>query len=74
MTPAPAPPSTPLSQPTSVIAPAPAPPAAVSSTPVKEEEEDEITLKLKKLKTLFDKQLITQEEYENKKREVLSSL
>ncbi|MCW8312978.1 PH domain-containing protein [Sphingobacterium thalpophilum] len=74
VTPAPAPPSTPLSQPTPVIAPAPAPPAAVSSTPVKEEEEDEITLKLKKLKTLFDKQLITQEEYENKKREVLSSL
>ena len=37
-------------------------------------EEDEITLKLKKLKTLFDKQLITQEEYENKKKEVLSSL
>ncbi|WP_333864905.1 PH domain-containing protein [Sphingobacterium sp.] len=45
------------------------PPAAA-----KEEEEDEITLKLKKLKTLFDKQLITQEEYESKKREVLSSL
>ncbi|WON95242.1 MULTISPECIES: PH domain-containing protein [unclassified Sphingobacterium] len=46
-----------------------APPAAA-----KEEEDDEITLKLKKLKTLFDKQLITQEEYESKKREVLSSL
>jgi hypothetical protein len=45
------------------------PPAAA-----KEEEDDEITLKLKKLKTLFDKQLITQEEYESKKREVLSSL
>lgn len=57
----------------------PTPPAPTGSniTPapsVKEEEDDEITLKLKKLKTLFDKQLITQEEYESKKREVLSSL
>ncbi|MDQ1152028.1 MULTISPECIES: PH domain-containing protein [Sphingobacterium] len=48
--------------------------AAISPAAAKEEEEDEITLKLKKLKTLFDKQLITQEEYESKKREVLSSL
>lgn len=46
----------------------------VPPTPAQEEEDDEITLKLKKLKTLFDKQLITQEEYESKKREVLSSL
>lgn len=46
----------------------------VPPAPAKEEEDDEITLKLKKLKTLFDKQLITQEEYESKKREVLSSL
>ncbi len=52
----------------------PAPPVSAPVTPVIEEEEDEITLKLKKLKTLFDKQLITQDEYEQKKREVLSSL
>jgi hypothetical protein len=38
------------------------------------EEEDELTLKLKKLKTLFDKQLISKEEYENKKIELLSQL
>lgn len=38
------------------------------------EEEDELTLKLKKLKTLFDKQLISKEEYENKKTELLDQL
>ncbi len=37
-------------------------------------EEDEVTLKLKKLKTLFEKQLITQEEYETKKADILSQL
>lgn len=37
-----------------------------------EEAEDELTLKLKRLKTLFEKQLITQAEYEQKKNEVLS--
>jgi len=42
--------------------------------PVEEEVDDEITLKLKKLKSLFDKQLITQAEYENKKNELLSQL
>ncbi|HMR20303.1 MAG TPA: PH domain-containing protein, partial [Sphingobacterium sp.] len=36
------------------------------------EEEDELTLKLKKLKNLYDKQLITQAEYESKKAEILS--
>lgn len=35
-------------------------------------EEDEVTIKLKKLKTLFEKQLITQAEYENKKNDILS--
>src|SRR5690606_20473862 len=34
---------------------------------VSEEPEDETTLKLRKLKSLYDKQLITQEEYETKK-------
>ncbi|MHB1179285.1 MAG: SHOCT domain-containing protein [Daejeonella sp.] len=39
-----------------------------------EEPEDEVALKLKKLKTLFEKQLITSEEYENKKADILSQL
>ena len=39
-----------------------------------EEPEDETTLKLRKLKTLYDKQLITQEEYESKKAAILDSL
>jgi len=39
-----------------------------------EEPEDEATLKLRKLKTLFDKQLINQEEYEAKKASILDSL
>ncbi len=38
------------------------------------EPEDELTLKLKKLKTLFERQLITQAEYESKKNELLSQL
>lgn len=37
------------------------------------EEEDETTLKLRKLKTLYDKQLITLEEYENKKAAILEN-
>jgi hypothetical protein len=39
-----------------------------------EETEDETTLKLRKLKTLYDKQLITLEEYESKKANILDSL
>jgi len=39
-----------------------------------EEVEDELTLKLKKLKNLYDKQLISQAEYENKKAEILAQL
>ncbi len=38
------------------------------------EEDDELTQKLKKLKTLYDRQLITQAEYETKKTELLSQL
>jgi len=38
------------------------------------ETDDELTLRLKKLKSLFERQLITQEEYENKKSELLSQL
>lgn len=36
-------------------------------------EEDEVTLRLRKLKTLYDKQLITLEEYEAKKASILDS-
>lgn len=42
--------------------------------PVDSAVEDELTLKLKRLKTLYDKQLITKAEYENKKTELLSQL
>ena len=41
---------------------------------IAEEPEDETTLKLRKLKSLYDKQLITQEEYESKKSAILDSL
>ena len=43
------------------------------TTPVQDAPEDEITLKLRKLKTLYDKQLITLEEYEAKKASILDS-
>ncbi|RYG02229.1 MAG: SHOCT domain-containing protein, partial [Chitinophagaceae bacterium] len=36
--------------------------------------EDEIEQKLIKLKTLYDKQLITREEYEHKKAAILDSM
>ncbi|WP_028296172.1 PH domain-containing protein [Olivibacter sitiensis] len=39
-----------------------------------QEPVDEVTLKLQKLKTLFERQLITQAEYESKKNEILSQL
>jgi len=45
-----------------------------ATTVLPTEEEDELALKLKRLKSLFDRQLITQEEYENKKSELLSQL
>jgi len=48
---------------------APTPPA-----PIVEEPEDETTLKLRKLKSLFDKHLITQEEYDAKKADILDTL
>lgn len=38
------------------------------------QQEDDITKKLSKLKSLFDKQLISQAEYENKKAEILKDL
>jgi hypothetical protein len=47
-------------------------PAPVSPAPV-EEQEDELTMRLRKLKTLYDKQLITLDEYEAKKADILAS-
>ena len=44
------------------------------ATPTVSEEDDELTQKLKKLKSLYDRQLITQAEYESKKSELLSQL
>lgn len=46
---------------------------AAAVTPVVEED-DELTSKLKKLKNLYDRQLITQSEYENKKSDLLAQL
>ncbi|MGB4775125.1 MAG: PH domain-containing protein [Daejeonella sp.] len=43
-------------------------------TPFISNKEDELTQKLKKLKTLFENQLITKEEYETKKADILSQL
>jgi hypothetical protein len=48
-------------------------PPVIPSAPA-EEPEDETTLKLRKLKGLYDKHLITQEEYEAKKANILDSL
>ena len=48
--------------------------ATIPTTFAAEEPEDETTLKLRKLKTLYDKQLITQEEYDAKKANILDSL
>jgi hypothetical protein len=44
---------------------------AISAIP---DIEDELTQKLKKLKILFERQLISQEEYERKKADILSQL
>lgn len=49
-------------------------PEPIQIAEVVEEPEDETTLKLRKLKTLYDKHLITQEEYEAKKANILDSL
>ncbi len=63
----------PVAQQAPVVAPAPAPiiheePVAVTPKP------DELTEKLKKLRNLFDNGLISQEEYNAKKLELLSDL
>lgn len=49
-------------------------PVVPSPQPAATEMDDELTRKLKKLKTLYDRQLITQAEYESKKSELLSQL
>lgn len=56
-------------EPQAFFSPPPAAPAILV-----EEPEDETTLKLRKLKSLYDKHLITQEEYEAKKADILDSL
>ncbi|MEB0262205.1 PH domain-containing protein [Mucilaginibacter sp. 10I4] len=53
----------------SVAAPTP-PPAPIA--PIEEPKKDELTEKLKRLKTLFESGLISQEEYNHKKLELLS--
>lgn len=56
-------------------APEPHPAPAVAVPPVQEApKQDELTEKLKKLRTLFDNGLISQEEYNTKKLELLSDL
>lgn len=53
----------------------PAPqPISTTPEPLQEVKPDELTAKLKKLKMLFDNGLITQEEYNQKKLELLSEL
>ncbi|MEQ7798675.1 PH domain-containing protein [Pedobacter sp. ASV1-7] len=61
-------PSEPAEEPVALFSAPPAEPIHV------EEPEDETTLKLRKLKSLYDKHLITQEEYEAKKADILDSL
>ncbi|WP_367865306.1 PH domain-containing protein [Pedobacter sp. WC2423] len=72
--PAPAAPVTPLADlPVQENIPAEEPVEAYVAPVVAEEPEDETTLKLRKLKTLYDKQLITQAEYEAKKADILDT-
>jgi len=49
-------------------------PEGADPVPSPNEPGDELTVKLTKLKSLFERQLITQDEYENKKNELLSQL
>lgn len=61
----------------SVAAPARSPTRTFPSaetTPLREMRDDEVTTTLKKLKNLYDKQLISQAEYETKKAEILSRI
>ncbi|RYE28428.1 MAG: hypothetical protein EOP42_16865 [Sphingobacteriaceae bacterium] len=49
-------------------------PETITPKPTEEAKPDELTAKLKKLKMLFDNGLITQEEYNQKKLDLLSEL
>jgi len=61
--------------PASAPAPEPQPAPVVTAPPVHETpKQDELTEKLKKLRTLFENGLISQEEYNAKKLELLSDL
>jgi hypothetical protein len=60
----------PVAEPVHISTPEP----AIISKPVEEVKPDELTEKLKKLKMLFDHGLITQEEYNQKKLDLLSDL
>ena len=70
----------PKEQKTSIPAPTPSPVQAPKPQPVvmpttaESSTEDELTQRLRKLKSLYDKQLITQAEYEGKKAEILSQI
>jgi hypothetical protein len=65
----------PEQQPEPVQIPTPAPASPVAAPVVKEAPKpDELTEKLKKLRMLFDNGLISQEEYNNKKLDLLSEL
>lgn len=68
----PATPPTPPTPAPTPAAPAPAPVATPEPAPVAEQKPDELTEKLKKLKMLFDNGLISQEEYNQKKMDLLS--
>ncbi|MBS7562828.1 PH domain-containing protein [Mucilaginibacter sp. Bleaf8] len=71
----PTPPPAPVTAAPTPVAPAePAPAATPAPAPVAEQKPDELTEKLKKLKMLFDNSLISQEEYNQKKMELLSEL
>ncbi|MFN5848577.1 MAG: SHOCT domain-containing protein, partial [Chitinophagales bacterium] len=65
-----------------VTSPEPVSPAIITPEPiieplatiVEEKKEDDITAALQKLKSLFENQLISREEYDAKKAEVLSRI
>jgi len=59
---------------TPVTNPIQTPNPAVLPTTMDSAVEDELTQRLRKLKSLYDKQLITQAEYEGKKAEILSQI
>jgi hypothetical protein len=64
----------PVATPVAAPAPEPEPVVAPPPAPVVEAKPDVLTEKLKKLRTLFDNGLISQEEYNSKKLELLNDL